>query len=49
MKFYVIKYENGEVRHGEFRDYTDALNYAESRTGGWDFTITEYDNCENYE
>lgn len=48
MKFYVIEYENGEVRYGDFRNYHNALSYAESRSGGYDFTISEYDSEEDY-
>lgn len=46
--FYVINYENGEMRHGEFYSYGEALNYAESHNGGHDFTIEEYDSEEEY-
>ncbi len=48
MKFYVIEYENGAFRHGEFNSYSSALNYAESHNGGYDFTISEYDSEEDY-
>lgn len=48
MKYYVISYENGEMRHGNFNSYADALNYAESRNGGYDFTIEEFDSEEDY-
>lgn len=46
--FYVICYENGETRYGNFNSYSAALNYAESRSGGYDFTIEEYDSEEDY-
>lgn len=46
--FYVINYESGEQRHGNFDSYSDCLNYAESRNGGYDFTIEEYDSEEDY-
>ena len=46
--FYVINYENGEQRHGNFEGYSDCLNYAESRNGGYGFTIEEYDSEEDY-
>lgn len=48
MKYFVIEYENGEYRHGEFNSYVDALNYAESHNSGYDFTIEEYDSEEDY-
>ena len=48
MKFFVITYENGETRYGEFVDYTSALNYAESRNSGYNFTIEEYESEEEY-
>ena len=48
MKYYVISYENGETRYGDFNSYNDCLNYAESRNGGYDFTIEEYDSEEDY-
>ena len=46
--YYVISYENGETRYGEFADYMSALNYAESRNSGYDFTIEEYDSEDDY-
>lgn len=46
--FYVINYENGEMRNGEFNSYTEALNYAESRNSGYEFCIEEYDNENDY-
>lgn len=46
--FYIISYENGETRYGEFNRYSDRLNYAESHNGGHDFTIEEYDSEEEY-
>lgn len=48
MKFYVIEYENGAFRHGYFNSYSDALNYAESGSGGHDFTVSEYDSEDDY-
>ena len=48
MKFYVISYENGETRYGEFADYMSVLNYAESRNSGYDFLIEEYDSEDDY-
>lgn len=48
MKFYVISYENGETRYGEFADYTGALIYANSYNRGYDFTIEKYDSEEDY-
>lgn len=47
--FYVIKYENGMCRYGNFNNYSDALNYAESFNGGFDFTINTYDCEEDYD
>ncbi len=48
MKYYIIEYENGEYKHGEFNNYTDALNYAESHNSGYDYSISEYDSEEDY-
>ena len=48
MKFYNIQYENGVNLHGDFYDYESALNYAESRSDGFDFTIEEYDNENDF-
>ena len=48
MKFYVITYENGKVMTGEFNSYIDALNYAESSNGGYDFTVEEYESEDDY-
>lgn len=49
MRFYVIEYENGAVRHGEFASAAEALNYAESCNGGYDFTISDYESVEEYD
>lgn len=46
--FYVIRYENGAERYGTFYRYADAVNYAESRSGGWNYTIEEYDSEDDY-
>lgn len=46
--FYVIDYENGAVRYGDFNSYIDALNYAESNNKGYDFTVSEYDSEDDY-
>ena len=46
--FYIIRYENGAVRYGEFSRYSDAVNYADSCNGGWDYTIEEYNAYEDY-
>ena len=48
MKYFIIEYENGEYRHGEFNNYDDALNYAESYNSDYGFTIEEYDSEEDY-
>ncbi len=49
MKYYVIEYENGAYRHGEFDSYGKAIDYAENNNGGYDFTISEYDSEEEYQ
>ena len=49
MKYYIINYESGEMRHGYFNSYADALNYAESYNSENEFTIEEYDSEEDYE
>lgn len=49
MRFYVIEYENGAVRYGEFSSAAEALNYAESCNGGYDFTISDYASFEEYD
>lgn len=49
MKFYVIEYENGAIRYGEFASSEEAINYAESYNGGYDFTISVYDSMEDYD
>ena len=46
--FFVINYENGEQRYGNFNSYLDCLNYAESRSGGYDFTIEQYGDEDDY-
>lgn len=48
MRYYIITYENGSFRHGEFESYSDAINYAESNNSGYDYTIDEYDSEEDY-
>ena len=45
--FYVISYETGETRYYEGA-YSDALNYAESRNGGYEYTIEEYASEDDY-
>ena len=47
-KFYVIDYDNGARRCGEFKNYTECLNYAESVNGEHDFTIYECESEEEY-
>ena len=49
MKFYVIEYENGEVRYGDFVSAEAAMNYAESRSGGYNYTISDYASFEEYD
>lgn len=41
--FYVINYENGEFKCGNFNSYSDCLDYAESYND-CDFTVEEYDS-----
>ena len=36
------------MRCGEFKNYTECLNYAESVNGEHDFTIYEYESEEEY-
>lgn len=40
--FYVISYENDEVKFGNFNSYSDCLNFAESYNSFCDYTIEEY-------
>lgn len=47
--YFVITFENGVERHGEFNSYCEALDYAEINNGGYDFTIDQYDSEEDYE
>lgn len=47
-KLYVIDYDNGAMRCGEFKNYTECLNYAEGVNGEHDFTIYEYESEEEY-
>ena len=46
--FYVISYENGVIKTGNFNSYSDCLNYAESYEYGFDFTIDEYLSEEDF-
>lgn len=48
MKYYVISYENGKTRYGEFADYISALDYAESYNNGYAFTIAEYESEDEF-
>ena len=48
MKYYVISYENGVIRTGEFSGYTSALDYAESYDEGCEFTIEEYESESDF-
>lgn len=48
-KFYVISFEGGAEKYGEFYTYSDAVNYAESLSEVYgDFTVSEYDSEESY-
>lgn len=49
MKFYVIEFENGAYRHGYFNSYQEAIDYADSFNGGWDYTISDYDSEDDYD
>ena len=47
MKYYIIRFESGEVLHGEFSDDRGAINYAES-VSSTGFKMEKYDNEEDY-
>ena len=50
MKFYVINFKNGALcRHGEFKNYSKAIEWAEQESNGQEFTIEEYENEKLYE
>ena len=46
--FYIITYEDGTTKYGEFEDYEDCLYYAEYYNQGSDYTIEEYESEESY-
>lgn len=46
--FYVISFSNGVTKYGNFYNYIDCLNYAESLSCGYNFTIEQYDSEEDY-
>lgn len=48
MKYFVINYADGEYRHGEWENYYDCLDYAETNSNGYDFFIEEFDSEEDY-
>ena len=48
MKYYEINYENGDYRHGEFRNIFEADEYAQSHNGGYDYTIDEFEDEDEY-
>jgi hypothetical protein len=41
-KFYVITYDNGDMRVGYFNSHSEVLNYAKSLNSDYGFTIDEY-------
>ena len=41
-KFYVITYDNGDMRVGCFNSHSEVLNYAKSLNSDYGFTIDEY-------
>ena len=48
-KFYVLTFDEGSEKYGEFYRYSDAVNYAESLAEIYgDYTISEYDSEEDY-
>lgn len=47
--FYVISYENGATRYLDCTNYNDVLDYAESHSGGHEYTVEEYDSQEDWE
>ena len=50
MKRYVITYDDGDKRSGEFPNYAYALEYAESNSGGKRYDIKECaDEAESFQ
>ena len=48
-KFFVLTFDDGAEKYGEFYTYSDAANYAESLSEIYgDYTISEYDSEEDY-
>ena len=46
--FYVISYDDGEMKNGEFENYSEALSFAEKHNTTCNFTIEEYDSEKDY-
>ena len=47
-KFYVITYDNGDMRVGYFNSGKEALEYAKSLNVEYGYTIYEYESEEEY-
>lgn len=48
MKYYVIQCIDGTYWCGNFNSYSDAADYAQCHSCGWDYTIEEYESEEDY-
>lgn len=45
---FVISYDDGEMKNGEFENYSEALSFAEKHNTTCNFTIEEYDSEKDY-
>lgn len=47
-KFYVINYDNGDMRAGYFNSGMEVLEYAKSLNVEYEYTIYEYESEEEF-
>lgn len=43
-----IDFDDGEYKHGDFDNFIDACDYAESIANGRDYTVDDYESYEDY-
>lgn len=48
MRFYVIKYDDGRFKCGEFPDFGSAYDYAISNSNGSEFLLSDYASEDDY-
>lgn len=48
MRFYVIEYDDGRFKCGEFPDFASAYDWATENSNGAEFTLCDYDSEDDY-